>query len=296
MKTISGTTNLVGVLGSPVSHSLSPVIQNAAIEEMGLDWCYLAIPCEPKNLEITINTLSNMNCKGLNITIPHKEQAINLCKRISMISREIGAINTLIPNGEGGWIGDNTDLEGFLAPLKNKDWKNGKAMILGCGGSARAVYKGLKFLEFKEITIVGRNKQKVDRFINEMNINMSLKNLTTKVKGITPEDITLIEYIQNSDLIINATPIGMSTSTSKIEMPFRNDIWTYLKKNTTLYDLIYIPKPTAWLKNGETMKCNTIDGLDMLIEQGAASLRLWSDFDEIPTKVMKNAAMHYLSR
>tara|TARA_Y100001968_G_scaffold98297_1_gene88315 strand:- start:3799 stop:4692 length:894 start_codon:yes stop_codon:yes gene_type:complete len=295
MNQISGTTNLVGVVGSPVRHSLSPVIHNAAFAEMGLDWCYLAIPCEPKNLETTVNTLSNMNCKGLNITIPHKEKSIALCESISNIARDIGAINTLIPAQKGNWIGDNTDIIGFLNPLKNKIWENRNALILGCGGSARSVFAGLKILKFKEITIVSRNKVKLNKFIEEMKENLYSSNIfTPKVNGILQEDINLIEHIKNSDLIINTTPIGMSTNTYELKVPLGNEIWSSLKTNTTLYDLIYTPKPTKWLKIGAKMNCQIIDGLEMLIEQGAASLRLWSNLQDIPTKTMKNAAINHL--
>ena len=296
MRTISGTTSLVGVLGSPVRHSLSPIIHNAALDEMGLDWCYLAIPCEPQYLKSTVEALSNMNCKGLNITIPHKEKSLNLCNEISVVSRVIGAINTLIPDKKGGWTGDNTDIEGFLEPLKNQNWQNKTAMILGSGGSSRAVITGIKKIGFKNISVVGRNKNKLNNLIKEMNlISTTSDQSSSEIKGILQEDLKLIEYVKNSDLIVNATPIGMSNTSTEVNMPLGSDIWRHLKKDSTLYDLIYTPRPTEWLRNGAKMNCNIIDGLDMLIHQGAASLRLWSDFKEIPIRKMKYAALNYLN-
>tara|TARA_Y100001968_G_scaffold317370_1_gene346299 strand:- start:1017 stop:1907 length:891 start_codon:yes stop_codon:yes gene_type:complete len=295
MRTISGSTKLLGVLGNPVRHSLSPVIHNSALAEMGLDWCYLAMPCEPKNLEITIKALRNMNCKGLNITIPLKEKALPLCKQISSISKKISAVNTLIPNESEGWKGDNTDVAGFLAPLKNINLENKNAILLGCGGSARAVFLGLEILNIKTITVVGRNADKLNSFIKEMSININPKKLSPQVKGILEKDLNLIDYIKTSDLIINATPIGMTSNKSEIKMPLGHEIWTHLEKGTTLYDLIYTPRPTKWLENGLNMNCNVIDGLEMLIQQGAASLRLWSNFEEIPIKLMRESALNHLN-
>ena len=122
MVLITGKTSLVGLLGQPISHSLSPVIQNAALAEMDLDWCYIAIPCETQNLELVINALLQMNCKGLNITIPHKQNVLKACSQISPLAKRLGAVNTLIPNKEGKWTGTNTDVEGFLVPIKKENW------------------------------------------------------------------------------------------------------------------------------------------------------------------------------
>ena len=109
--TISGTTSLVGVLGDPIGHSLSPVIHNAALAEMGLNWCYLAIPCKSNDLTLVTDALKRTNCKGLNVTIPHKIDAIKLCNKINQIAKEIGAVNTLIPDKNNNWVGENTDIK-----------------------------------------------------------------------------------------------------------------------------------------------------------------------------------------
>ena len=122
---ISGDTRVLAVLGDPINHSLSPVIQNAALLEMQLNWGYLAMPCSKENLKIVVEALGKINCKGLNITIPHKTNTFGLCTDISSIAQEVGAINTLIPNGKGGWIGTNTDVEGFIKPHKGKiNWSS----------------------------------------------------------------------------------------------------------------------------------------------------------------------------
>ena len=139
---INGDTSLLGVLGSPVNHSLSPIIHNAAFKELNLNWCYLGIPCEADDLELILTALRSINCKGLNITIPHKNNVFKLCDQVTSIAKDIGAVNTLIPNKRKGWSGANTDIEGFLAPINNKYKNIKKALVIGTGGSAKAVVIG----------------------------------------------------------------------------------------------------------------------------------------------------------
>ena len=161
---ISGTTALVGLLGQPVSHSLSPAMQNAALKEMGLDWSFLALPCRADDLATVLKGLEAVGCRGLNVTIPHKQAVSLLCVELSPLAQRLGAVNTMIPLSSGGWHGHNTDVEGFLAPLlhNNANWSGTRTVVLGCGGSARAVVAGLQDLNPSEITIVGR-RDKTDR-------------------------------------------------------------------------------------------------------------------------------------
>ena len=123
---ISGTTGLIGLLGQPVRHSLSPVMQNAALEAMGLDWRYLALPCAESDLECVLTGLRAVNCRGLNVTIPHKQAVAVLLHGSKCSGLALQAVNTLIPTDKGGWHGHNTDVEGFLAPLQTaaEAWHN----------------------------------------------------------------------------------------------------------------------------------------------------------------------------
>ncbi len=134
MFTITGKTKLVGLLGQPVNHSLSPIMHNAAYEEMGLDWCYVAIPCNTSNLEKVITALRLIDCKGLNVTIPHKQEALKACNQLTNIANDIQAVNTLIPDKNNQWIGANTDVEGFIIPLKDQNLINKNVVLIGCGG------------------------------------------------------------------------------------------------------------------------------------------------------------------
>jgi len=293
MTIITGKTSLVGLLGQPVSHSLSPIMHNAAYEEMGLDWCYIAFPCDKKNLEKVIMTLRVIDCKGLNVTIPHKQDVLQTCDKLTNIANDIKAVNTLIPEKNNQWIGANTDVEGFLTPLKNQNLINKNIVVLGCGGSARAVVMALKTKNVKKISIIGRNDNSLNIFIENM------KKITTNsnvlVEGINYQKFNITQYIKEADLIVNTTPIGMKKEVTKEEnIPLGREIWNNLSNKTILYDLIYTPRPTNWLRLGGQKNCFTIDGLDMLVEQGALSIKLWSGFNKVPTKIMKSSAKKHL--
>ncbi len=293
MFTITGKTNLVGLLGKPVNHSLSPIMHNAAYEEMGLDWCYLAMPCESVNLKRATKALRELDCKGLNITIPHKQEVLKACNKLTEIANNIQAVNTLIPEKDNQWIGANTDVEGFLNPLKRHNLKDKNVIVIGCGGSARAVVMGLNNLSIKKITIIGRNENSVNIFIKSMSNLLSKRSIY--FEGINSNKLNVSPYLEEADLIINTTPIGMTSENSKKDnIPLGNEIWDCLSNKTILYDLIYTPKPTSWLKLGQQKNCFTIDGLDMLVEQGAFSIRLWSGFTDVPVQIMKSAAEKYL--
>ncbi len=293
MITITGKTNLVGLLGEPVDHSLSPIMHNAAYEEMGLDWCYLAIPCDKKNLAKVTNALRLVDCKGLNVTIPHKQEVLKACNKLTSIANDIQAVNTLIPEKNNQWIGANTDVEGFLMPLKDQNLINKSAVVIGCGGSARAVVMGLNNLKIKKITIIGRNENSLDIFVKNMKELSRKKNIL--IEGINNKILNVTPYIEEADLIINTTPIGMKRGKNEQEnIPLGYEIWNSLSNQTILYDLIYTPRPTNWLKIGQQKNCFTIDGLDMLVEQGALSIKLWSGFNNVPTQIMKSSAKKHL--
>tara|TARA_Y100000746_G_scaffold162667_1_gene140129 strand:+ start:87 stop:974 length:888 start_codon:yes stop_codon:yes gene_type:complete len=293
MIAITGKTKLVGLLGQPVNHSLSPVMHNAAYEEMGLDWCYVAIPCDRENIEKVTTALRIVECKGLNVTIPHKQEVIKACNKLTETANKIQAVNTLVPEKNNQWIGANTDVEGFLMPLKNHNLINKSVIVIGCGGSARAVVMGLNSLNIRKITIIGRNKNSLNIFIS------SMKNLLSKnqisIEGINNKEIDITSYIKEADLIINTTPIGMNDQNNvKNNIPLGNEIWNCLSNKTILYDLIYTPRPTNWLKLGQKKNCFVIDGLDMLVGQGALSIKLWSGFNDVPIQIMKSSAKKHL--
>ena len=208
---ISGTTALVALLGQPVSHSLSPVMQNAALKAMGLDWSFLALPCNANNLATVLKGLEAVGCRGLNVTIPHKQAVSLLCDELSPLAQRLGAVNTMIPLPNGGWQGHNTDVEGFLAPLlhNNGDWNGTRTVVLGCGGSARAVVAGLQDLNPSEITIVGRRAETLQPFCSDLQQGRPANSV--QLLPLLDNDPQLQTRIQQADLVVNTTPIGMSS-------------------------------------------------------------------------------------
>ena len=165
MQLITGTTKLLGVIGNPVEHSLSPVMHNAAIAQLGLDFVYLPLPVESADLSKAIAGLEAINLVGFNVTIPHKQAIVPLLAKISPEATIVGAVNT-VWRSEQGWQGTNTDVAGFIAPLStmSRDWSKVTPVILGNGGAARAVITGLAELGCSEINVVGRNRHKLAQF------------------------------------------------------------------------------------------------------------------------------------
>ena len=284
---ITSKTSFLALIGNPVSHSLSPIMQNAAIQYLGLDLIYMAIPCEDEDLEIIINSLKKMNCKGLNITIPFKQKVFEICSEISPVAKKVKAINTLKLTDNKNWIGTNTDIDGFIYPLKKLNLVKKSSLILGSGGAARSVIQGLIELKLSKITIISRKKNSLNELIT------NFKN-DIEIKGLLSTNNEIKNLIQETDLIINTTPVGMSNSTNIDELPFGQGFWDSINSNTIVYDLIYNPSPTPFLKFCDKKGCMTIDGTQMLIAQGAKSLSYWTNGLEVPFEVMHDALKKYL--
>ena len=264
-------------------------MQNAALEGMGLNWSYIPLPCESRNLLKVLQGLHAVGCRGLNVTIPHKQDVARLCSELSPLAKRLGAVNTLIPLDSGQWLGTNTDVEGFLAPLnEHREWKGRRALVIGNGGSARAVVAGLQTLGLQSLTVVGRRSEALSRFISELSLQQA------PVDGCLVSDQALQDQIRSSDLVINTTPVGMAEHGDANALPLGQAVWNNLSDDTTLYDLIYTPRPTPWLALGRQRGLHGIDGLEMLVQQGAAALKLWSGRDDVPVDAMRAAAVSML--
>jgi shikimate dehydrogenase len=289
---IGGGTALVGVLGDPVRHSLSPAMHNAAIAALGLDWAYLALPVAAADLAVVLRALAAIDCRGLNVTLPHKQAAAALADELTPLGRRLGAVNTLVRRDGGGWLGTNTDVEGFLTPLRPLAARD--ALVLGCGGSARAVVAGLVDLGLDRIQVAGRDATRLEPFIRSCaDWAPGLVPLTWGADGAGSPD-PFAAALASADLVVNTTPVGMASGKDPAaadRSPLRPDQVAALAPTTTVYDLIYTPRPTALLRLARARGCRTIDGLEMLVHQGAASLRLWSGLEEMPVIAMRAAAL-----
>ncbi len=287
---ISSKTSFIALIGNPVSHSLSPIMQNAALQYLGLDLIYIAIPCKDEDLELVLNSLKKINCKGLNITIPHKEKVFDLCSEISPIASKLKAINTLKLNSEKEWSATNTDVEGFVYPLKTLNLAKKQSIVLGSGGAARSVIQGLINLNVSKISLISRNKSSLNELIKNFKNQIQLQ-------GLLNSDNQAQNLIQEADLIVNTTPVGMQTTKHEKNMlPYGEDFWRSLKAQTIVYDLIYNPAPTPLLKFCDKKGCMTIDGLKMLVAQGMKSLSFWTDGLDVPFTVMNDALQKYLKK
>ena len=327
-RTINGATALVAVLGDPVRHSLSPVMHNAALRELGLDWVYLALPTPAARLACVLEALEAIDCRGLNVTLPHKQAVAALVAERSALAERVGAVNTLVPRQEGGWLGTNTDVEGFLAPLRAEGIQPRRAVVLGCGGSARAVIAGLITLGVERIGVAGRRADSREALVESCRAwapALEAVAWQPEAPGDSPhrehragetrageqqtgepqarktqareQAALLTDWLAEADLVVNTTPVGMASTTdpsAALRSPLEADALAALQRGATVYDLIYTPRPTALLRQAAARGCHGLDGLDMLVQQGAAALRLWSGVDDIPVDAMRRAALAQL--
>ncbi|MBD2386596.1 shikimate dehydrogenase [Cylindrospermum sp. FACHB-282] len=285
---ITGTTKLLGVIGHPVEHSLSPVMHNVALAELGLDYVYLPFPIEPQNLEVAIAGFAAVGVVGFSVTIPHKQAILSLLSEVTPIAQAIGAVNT-VTRQDGKWVGTNTDVEGFIAPLQttyHQDWSQKVAVILGNGGAARAVVAGCIQLGCASIHVVGRNVQKLEEFRH------SWGNSSQAAQFQVHQWEELPKLIPQANLLVNTTPMGMYPH---LEVsPLSVGEMTDLPPGAIAYDLIYIPKPTLFLQQAEKQGAIAIDGLEMLVQQGAAALKIWLHQEIVPVDTMRQALENHL--
>ncbi len=281
---ITGKTKLLGVIGHPVEHSLSPVMHNTAIAALGLDYVYLPLPVRPEDLQVAIAGFAAIGLVGFNVTIPHKQAILSLLSEVSPVAKAVGAVNT-VWRTDKGWVGTNTDVEGFLAPLRtqqHRDWSQTVAVILGNGGAARAVVFGCTELGCAEIHVAGRDQLKLEEFKSSWvdsnkAINLQIHNLEK-----------LPQLIPQTTLLVNTTPVGMHP---KVEQsPLSAALMAKLPPAAIVYDLIYNPRPTQFLQQAQQQRAITIDGLEMLVQQGAAALKIWLQ-QSIPVEVMRQSLL-----
>lgn len=263
---ITGHTKILGVMGYPVTYSLSPKMHNRALEVLGLDYVYLAFPVPIDRFCQAIDGFfACESILGFNLTIPHKQKILTHLIEVSPIAQAVGAVNT-IKRSTLGWIGTNTDVEGFIYPLKKLDFNLEAVLVLGSGGAAKAVIVGCQKLGIKKIHVVGRNPSKLEELQQQFPVTShpwdQIENLLTHL-----------------DLVVNCTPIGMAEQPGS---PLNKQQIDMLKPQTIVYDLIYTPRPTELLKLAQAKGLTTIDGLEMLLYQGALALEFWL---EVPAPI-----------
>ena len=270
-------TKSVGIIGYPLEHTVSPSFQQAAFDYMKLDARYHVWETPAKGLAKRLEQLRSKDCLGANVTVPHKEAVIPMLDELDMPARYIGAVNTIV-NNEGRLKGYNTDWGGFLRSLKNDARFTAKAKtacVLGAGGSSRAICYALGWEGVSGLIIANRTQARAEELAKE------LRGVCKRV-DVMPWGETLPKV----DLIVNCTTVGMLHSAQEGESPLDTK---RLNALTLVMDLIYNPQETPLLRGAKQAGCRTLNGISMLVYQGAGAFELWTG-KQAPVDVMMRVA------
>jgi shikimate dehydrogenase len=253
-------STLAGVLGFPVGHSRSPLMMNAAFAELGLDWRYLKLPVPPERFAETVRALPASGYRGANVTIPHKLAAHDLADELSDAAREIGAVNTLTFGEDGRIAGDNTDAGGLLDALGGP--LPSTALVLGAGGAGRAAAWALA-RDGVEVTVWNRTPARATELAADLGVNAS-------------------ERPGSAELLVNATSVGLGPADSLDGLP--------LVDAKVVVDLVYGAAQTPFARWADERGARVVDGVEVLVRQGALSLQLWTG-EDAPVDSMRRAVV-----
>jgi shikimate dehydrogenase len=281
---ISGKTRVCAIIGDPVEHSLSPVMHNAAFKELELNLVYVAFKVTRNELKDAISGARSLGLLGLNVTMPHKNAVITYLDETDSTAKAIGAVNTIL-NNQGKLIGYNTDGNGAMRALKeNGISPDGKKMlILGAGGAAKAIaYQAAQ--EVEELVILNRTSEKAEKLAELLR-----KKFGKKVKGGALSAEVLKKELKTTDILINATSVGMHPDVNRSPVP--SDL---LRSDLCVMDIIYNPLETKLVKDAKSVGAKVVSGLEMLLYQGAVTFEIWTNCPA-PVEVMKKAALNKLT-
>jgi shikimate dehydrogenase len=276
MLTRKNMSKTFAVIGDPIDHSLSPNIHSAAFRELNLESSYIAYRIPRGELKEGIESLKKIKIDGFNVTIPHKIEMMKYLDKMDESCSIIGAVNT-VTNNQGILKGYNTDMDGFLDPFKKKEIKieGRKILLLGAGGAARAIVAGFAKKKAKHLTIANRTLEKANtlaQFANKIGLNAD---------AITIEMIG--NNLQDYEIIVNATSIGLKNEPSPISLDS-------IKPETIVYDIVYMPMNTDFLKKAKQKGAKIIYGYEMLLGQAVRAFEIWHGI-EAPYNAMKKALL-----
>ena len=280
-------TKRMFLIGHPVGHSVSPAFQQAALDHLSIDARYEAIDVPESSLPAAVDSLRSPDVLGANVTVPHKEAVIPLLDEVVDDARLIGAVNT-IQNRNGTLVGHNTDARGFLRSLHEEaqfDPKGKQALVLGAGGSAKAVTVALAGEGVERIVVANRTQERA-RSLTE-----SVRSLGVRADAIPLCEESIRPHASNCLLIVNCTSIGMTGGPAAGESPIGAAV---IPPNALVCDLVYNPRMTPLLLEAEQAGARILGGLPMLVYQGAAALEIWTG-ETAPVRVMFAAAEGALS-
>ncbi len=283
---VLGSTRVLGVFGHPISHSLSPVMQNAAIRAMNIDYVYVPFHVMPEDLAKAVEGIKALQLAGVNVTIPHKERIIEYLDEVSDYSREIGSVNTVI-NLNGVLRGDTTDGPGFIRSAETAwgDLNGCRTVILGAGGSAKAIAFALARIGCK-IVVANRTYRRAVELVESLKATFANGDF----ESIELKKELLASRLENADLLVNTTSVGMFPDVYGI--PLSPDL---LHSKLMVYDLVYNPMKTRLVDEAQRRGARAMTGLGMLVHQGALSLRMWTGL-EPPIDVMERAVLEHFEK
>lgn len=267
---VTARTQVVGSIGYPIAHGLSPTMHNAAFESLQLDWVYVAFPVLPEHGPGAVDAMRTLGIRGLNVTMPHKEVTAATCDELSDTGARLRAINTLVLRDDATVFGDSTDGRGFVRACDEEGiaLRGVNALVLGAGGAARSIVDALGTQD-AQITVVARNLD-------------AAKQAADMAPGANALGFPLAQnQVHEFDLIVQCTPVGMKTE----EPLLPSDAF---RSGQTLIDLIYSPAVTSQMKVAKAAGAQVHNGLSMLLHQGALSFELWTG-QSAPIGVMREA-------
>jgi shikimate dehydrogenase len=282
---ISGKTRICGVIGDPIEHTLSPIMHNAAFNALKLDYSFIAFKVKPAELENAANGMRALNIRGLNVTMPHKSAILKFLDRVDLSAQIINSVNTVL-NKESKLFGFNTDGVGALKALRENgvEVKGRKVLLLGAGGAARAIaYSMAK--ETDELAVLNRTLKPAQDLAKLLE---KLANKKIFAGSLSPKEIQ--QNLQDSDILINATSIGMKPKAEESVVAPK-----LLRPNLAVMDIVYNPIETKLVKEAQAAGAKVVSGVEMLIYQGAASFEIWTG-KPAPVEVMRQAALNHLQK
>ncbi|OWT33800.1 shikimate dehydrogenase [Methanobrevibacter sp. 87.7] len=276
---IDGNTLLFGIVGDPVGHSLSPLMHNANIESLGLNYAYVPFHVKKENIQNLISGAKALNIQGLNVTIPHKIEVIKYLDEIDSLAENIGAVNT-IKFTDGIAKGYNTDAIGAMTALKEKtDIKNKNVLVLGAGGASRAISYALCEEDVNSITILNRHINKAEALADD---------ISSKTDYTVSYDLqsNSNKYLKDTDIIINTTPNGMYPHVDDKPLIYAQE----MNSDMAVFDIVYTPLETGILKEAKKIGATRISGIKMFLYQGVESFKIWTGIDA-NSKVMEDVIL-----
>jgi shikimate dehydrogenase len=282
---ITARTRVLCIIGYPIEHTMSPIMHNAALRELKLNCIYLAFNIHPDNLNLAVGGFRALNIMGINVTIPFKQKIMKYLDEIEPIAQKIGAVNT-IKNDEGYLIGTNTDAEGAMKTLLDVGYSiSGKdVLLLGAGGAARALAYILAE-DANKIVIANRTEKRAIKLAKELKTIFS-----TNIEGKNNSRSVLKNESKKSDILINTTSIGMHPNLQLSPIPSE-----FLHEGLFVFDVIYNPLKTRLIKDASAKGCQTLGGLDMLVNQGALAFEWWTN-KKPNISLMKNIVIEFLGK